>query len=357
MESIKNPEAKRYLSIFVKNISTIFLHELSVFSEGSQILSKDELFKGNTKKKIREERNSIKRSIYRSNTIKEKSLKMGIEMNKKFYDINIVIDKNNKLLDINLENYNEENKLKFWSDIVYTDEKIAKELLKDITGKTNVIECIYNILNEKALDNIQELEEMFTGFRYSYSAYELFKKANNFTNDDKYFIMYRYRLVYSIICVDNFFKKYPLELKIGNICINVKNYMLKIKALIIDILGHDILNLNTNFVRKIRLEVKEEIEDYTPNFFIINRKIRNNIHYLNIETLQKNDIDKLEKNQNIYLAIIMKNFKNSINININSEVIMFTNFLKLCNKKGFTEEEIQEHYEENYKKFYDTGDF
>ena len=288
VESIKNPEAKRYFSMFVKDLSIIYLYELSVFSEDKKILSKDELFKSNIKKKIREERNSIHRSIYQSNTIKEKSLKMGIEMNEKVYDINIVIDKNNKLLDINLENYNEEDKLKFWNDIVYTNEKIAKELLKDITGNSNVLDWVYNVLNEKALDKIQDLEDIFIGFRYSYSSYELFKNFNSFTDDDKYFVMYRYRLLYSIICIDNFFKKYPLELKIGDISnLEIKNYILKIKSLIIDILGNDILKLNTDFVKKIRLDIKKEIEDHNPDFFMINRKIRNNIHYSNIETLQK----------------------------------------------------------------------
>lgn len=68
-------------------------------------------------------------------------------------------------------------------------------------------------------------------------------------------------------------------------------------------------------------------------------------------------MERLEKNQNKYLTIIMENFKSSISININSEVIMLTNFLKLCNKKGLTENEMIEHYEENYKKFYYTGDF
>lgn len=358
VESIKNPEAKRYFSMFVKDLSIIYLYELSVFSEDKKILSKDELFKSNIKKKIREERNSIHRSIYQSNTIKEKSLKMGIEMNEKVYDINIVIDKNNKLLDINLENYNEEDKLKFWNDIVYTNEKIAKELLKDITGNSNVLDWVYNVLNEKALDKIQDLEDIFIGFRYSYSSYELFKNFNSFTDDDKYFVMYRYRLLYSIICIDNFFKKYPLELKIGDISnLEIKNYILKIKSLIIDILGNDILKLNTDFVKKIRLDIKKEIEDHNPDFFMINRKIRNNIHYSNIETLQKKDMERLEKNQNKYLTIIMENFKSSISININSEVIMLTNFLKLCNKKGLTENEMIEHYEENYKKFYYTGDF
>ena len=74
-------------------------------------------------------------------------------------------------------------------------------------------------------------------------------------------------------------------------------------------LWNDSQQNNLPFLNKILNNLPKELDD---NFFTINRKCRDNIHYGFFNNIKKEDYKLLQKNQDIYLNYVIKEFKNNI---------------------------------------------
>lgn len=109
-KKLKNVEAKRYLTMFMKYLAITFAYELSICMERCKILDKDAFFKTNMKKRVRDERNWLHQDIANSRKMNNKILQMGINFNELIYDLNIIV-KDEKLLDLNFEDFNKVQEL------------------------------------------------------------------------------------------------------------------------------------------------------------------------------------------------------------------------------------------------------
>lgn len=354
---LKNIEAKSYLTMFIKGLAVAFDYELSVCLENCNILEKKKFFKSNSmKNKVMEERQWVHQSIYDSKKINKKVLDMGIDFDNEVYDINVVV-KNNKILDINFEQYNEDENLDFWDSVFYLNEEVLEAILKVLDEKFGT--DIFKISNEmvaKYIDDnlLNTIRNKLNGKRYSYQSHKLFSKSSNLKEIDKIFILYRYRLITSIIMISSLFNNKNYQMIIDPLFkLDFGNYLKKYKALIISIIGNDLLKMNTDFSNNIIKEFENKID---KNFYSINRKLRNNIHYSNITCLTEEELKIIDKNQDLYLKIVLKYLNKNMCLHIESDDISMTNFLKCCIKKGFNKDEIYDNYEKLYLKYLQDGD-
>lgn len=220
--------------------------------------------------------------------------------------------------------------------------------------KIDVSKSIFEItdkyLVKKILNNINN---EIVGTRYSYSSFKLFNKSKNLEMVDKVFILYRYRLVSSIIMTDKIFKGNELNVSIEPLVnLEFDKYLRKYRALIICIVGNDLMKMNSSFSKNILNRIDDKIDE---RFFQLNRKQRNNIHYSEINNFSNDELLYLDEMQYAYLDIIYKCFTDNINLNISEDDILMTNFLNCCKDKGLTSEEIKSNYESLYLEYYYKG--
>lgn len=349
---VENTEAKIYLTKFLKNISAVYLYELACFLNQIGVCSKESLFQPNMLPKVYNERQWIKQTTLNSDKMRNKLQAMGIDFEQLVYDINIVV-KSSELIDLNFDEYEENNDVIFWNDIFSTIEKIPKIIFGAINVDDEIVNEFYKTLDEEVLKYVDKFEQAFNGERYSYSAYKLFSK-NSLLLEDKVLILYRYRSISSIIKVGDILKGVPLNIKLENIFdIYLTNYIRKLKAIVISIVGNDLIKLETNFTKYI-CKGLEELIDY-KDFYKINRKLRNNCHYKDISNLSAEDIKILDIYQDKYLRFLDSNFKDNFFVDIDDECIRMTNFLKACREEGLSKDEIDKDYFKLYYKFYLTG--
>ena len=269
--------------------------------------------------------------------------------------MNVVI-KNNKILDINFEQFGEDENLDFWNSVFYLNEQVIETIFKvfDEKFESNISKKLYKMtdayISEKILNSIKN---KINGKRYSYQSYKLFSKSTVLDTIDKIFILYRYRLISSIILIEKVFYGKELKISIDPLFnLDFKNYIRKYKAISICIVGDELMKMNTDFSNSILKDISNQID---AKFFPLNRKVRDNIHYSRINEFSNEEIEYLDTKQSEYLNIIYKHFINKINLDINNDDIFMTNFLKCCKAKGLNAETIKENYEKLYLEYYLTG--
>ena len=153
--------------------------------------------------------------------------------------------------------------------------------------------------------------------------------------------------------MEKIFSKKELKISISYLFnLDFKNYIRKYKSIVICIVGDELLKMNTKFSNNILVEINHKVD---KKFYSINRRMRDNIHYSEISIFSKDEIDFLDKNQNIYLDIIYKHFVDNMNLDINDDDILMTNFLKCCREKGLTHDQIKKNFEDLYLKYYYTS--
>ena len=70
--------------------------------------------------------------------------------------------------------------------------------------------------------------------------------------------------------------------------------------------------MNTEFAQNIQADIQSKIGD--GPFWVMNRKLRNNIHYQRTEVLTENEIDTLDKFQTVYFEIISSHFQKTLSL-------------------------------------------
>jgi len=351
---MKDISAKSYLSLFMKQLSSLFLLELMrVLQEFEGVNIKD-IFKKFDKynQKLKNERNKIKLKIKDSDTIKNKTNNMGIDFNTLTYDINIFLNSSNKLLYFNFEEFAEDEDFLFWDTLFVVPEMVLQIILKKDLDEifeepTKNFDVITNLL-----------EKNISSKCYAYSTYKLFNKKSNLDNEDKNLILYRYRLIESIILVCIIFFNFGDLVMIYSdhpeLNFSFKDYLRKLKSLVIDIVGNDLMELNTNFSKGVLKKINSVIPE---NFYSVNRKVRNNIHYKsNYSIITDEDKKILDEYQNKYLDIVSEEFGQCLNIVLDKEFLVMNKVLEEYRNIGMTTDEIQENYEDLYIKYWNQLD-
>lgn len=199
------------------------------------------------------------------------------------------------------------------------------------------------------------MEKKLAGERYSYSTFKLFLNSG-IEKMDKIFILYRYNMINILNELYNFFKQFCIEIDLANIIkISSKKFIRKIYAIEITMIGRDILNSNTEFMKKIKESIDKTISNQYEDFFVVNRKIRNNIHYLYVEEIDESYTKDIVEIQNEYMKLVENYIINKMNFKIEQQDIIITKFFRKCIELKITEKEMKENYENYYIQFYFTG--
>lgn len=212
----------------------------------------------------------------------------------------------------------------------------------------DVFEENSELLNHHA----SEIESNLLCSRYAYSAYSLFLNAKHLDATDKIFILYRYRMLSSVNNIESAFPSFNIN--IGEDCIvSLKKFFRKYKALIIEIIGAELKNMDTAFSNDIKNLLNSHITN--NEFWPLNRSLRNNLHYVKTQSLTQEELELIDQYQPIYLSIINSQILNELNIKLDKECITMTNFLKACQTKGLSKTDIEKYYYFYYLKFLITG--
>ena len=135
--------------------------------------------------------------------------------------------------------------------------------------------------------------------------------------------------------------------------VNIDYFFTKYNALVIELIGKELRTINTPFTDSILDCIKAEIKE--SEFFRLNRKLRNNLHYESTDLLSDQEMEMVTKNQTIYLNIVKKYFADSISINIDRECKKMTGLSKAFQASGLSKEEFDQFYYFYYLKFLLTG--
>ncbi len=291
---IKNYGTKELLSSFLLFFSSIFCDETIKANHGG-LSGKRKI----TTRDINEYRMYNLKHIHNKNSENTKAImkEMGIDFKNYIFDIYLHVS-NDELLDINFRNWdtNKEDNFELYDGIVATPYRWIEILFPDLFP--TVEEALKDIIDDYVLrfssSNIE---------RKSYSCYRMFGKTD--TNDnDKLYILQKYGLVKTALFIERLLKT-NISFEVGPFKIDSKKFWIKIKAIIIESFWDDNKKKNISVVQNIFKENELVID---PNFYSLNRKLRDNIHYKHIDIFNDNDYDYLEKYQNIYLTNVIKEF-------------------------------------------------
>ena len=346
---MKNVEAKNYLSSFLMTIAPVIVYEVAESLEMMGIVSKKTFFNPGMDKRVQKEREQfVKRIIVKSSQPQLIEKEMGLNFKEKVYDINVLV-RDNELMDMNYELFNKNIKedFEFWDSLF----GLPKGLINTLFSCLNInkrIEDVYATIDESLSELAKKMEQELACERYSYSVKKLFLEAAGLEDIDRILILYRYRLVTSIIRIE---KAVPVfNISIGEIRVfDIKAFIRKYKAVVICIIGSELKAMNTEFAQNIQADIQSKIGD--EPFWRTNRKLRNNIHYQRTEILTKDEIKELDKFQEVYFEIIYDHFKRCLSIDIDKECKTMTGFFKACRNKGMDKEEIDKCYYYYYMKY------
>ena len=345
---MKDLEAKNYVALFLSMIAPVLVYELADSLEKLKwINSKKDFFEPGIYNKVQKERMRVLKSvIVDSKRAVSASEQMGLDFTKKVYDMNIVIS-GNKLLDMNYETFVDSiTDLGFWDSLFGFPKRTINTLLNEL-GTSCTIEQFYEMddIPTGLTGYANRIDTELCPQKYSYSSYKLFCKSSSLDDIDKFFILYRYRMISSTLLLERLLPPLKLEIK-GAYIIDIRSYIRKWKAVIIEVLGKELNELKTDFGERIRSEIDRRVID--KSFFPNNRKLRNNAHYQKTEILSSEEISIVDRYQNIYLQTIESIILEQLNISIDEECRYMTSFAKDCSERGLSYEDIKRDYPNNY---------
>ncbi len=293
-DNLEDYQMKNILSSFLLFFSSIFCQEIVQYKLGE--IKNSEL----TNKMLKQIRNSYlkKCPLYDSKNIKKIINEMGIDFDKDgTFDIvlNLV---NNELIDINSRNWNinKSNDFEMYNGIILSPRRwIKNQLPKELNS----------LFEEVRKEFVEEFIKRFSKIKIvskSYSTKKLF--SIDLSYDEKVYILQRIGLIKTIKLICDIFgnDKFVIEKDNDGFYLDFNAFLIKIKATLIEMIWNDNQNNNIPFLKKIVNQLPKELD---TDFFIINRKCRDNIHYGFYNSIKKDEYELLEKNQDIYINYIV----------------------------------------------------
>lgn len=298
---ITNYNRKEILSSFLIFYSSIFCEETIQSGHGGLSGKRDV-----TLKDIEDFRHynlkycpSIKSS--NTNQILEE---MGISFDNFVFDTVLTLNRD-ELLDINFRNwkFNKKEEFELLDGVVSTPIRWIEILMSDIYI---YIEKIFEEMSKKYIKKI----ETYNINKKSYSTYKLFKN-NKLNNDEKLYILQRYGLIKSVMFLNNIIdENISLDVDCWHFDFNI--FITKCKAILIEMFWNDFKsNKSLNILEIISNKNKIIIPE---NFYSINRKCRNNLHYSDYHNLSKEDRNILSEFQEKYLNNVIDTFNENITL-------------------------------------------
>lgn len=299
---IKDYNQKEFLNNFLVFYCSIFCEE-TIKAKVGGLSGKRNI----TESQINNFRNhNLKYSPHLNSEFTNKIIQeMGIDFNNYIFDIVITMNKNS-LIDINFKNwdFNQKENFDLLDGLVATPMRWIEILMP--SNIYSEIVSSFNNLSDRYVIKINELQLV----KKSYASSNLFKYSQ-INNDEKIYTLYRYSQIINIISICEIFNE-DIVYDIGGFHFELHTFLMKCKAIIIELFWNDkkANGLITNLMDKL-FENNKCIPD---NFYSINRKCRNNLHYSDYHYLSKNDIKLLDKYQKIYLNNVSELFNKNINL-------------------------------------------
>ncbi|MEG1597727.1 MAG: hypothetical protein RR359_05585 [Bacilli bacterium] len=240
-------------------------------------------------------------SDFTDNIIRE----MGINFDN--YEFDIVMTMNKKfLIDINFNNWelSKKENLDLLNGLVVTPMRWIEILMP--SNIYSEIVSIFNNLSEQYITKINELQL----YKKSYASSNLFKYSQ-MNNDEKIYVLYRYSQIKNIISICDIFSD-DISYDIGSFHFELQLFLMKCKSIIIELFWND--NKDNKAITNLMNMLLENNKCIPNDFYSINRKCRNNLHYSIYQSLLKNDCELLNIYQNIYLNNILELFDKEINL-------------------------------------------
>lgn len=340
-------EDKNAIAMILKTIAPIITHEIAIWIEQMGLEDKSDFFLPGVKKKVKANRNKeLKGRIISSSNLEPTIEQMGLSFEVESYDINIVVSNNNKLLDFNFEEYFEklEVQLQYYEGLFFFCRNVVDKIFSKLG--VNYEDFMQSILYEME-SGITLIKSKLGGTRYSYSVHKLFINSSLKSNEDKIFILAKYRIVYILSVLDDVIPHMgKITLTKTSTFINFNNSFRKLKAIYIEIIGQELRTMDSQLSNLITNKLNEEIDN--TKFYSLNRKLRNNIHYQKVDKLIEEEIEIVDKYQIIYFKVILSVFDAELYVKIDRQERLMTEFLYDAQENGLTKKELFDRYEELY---------
>lgn len=327
-DNIENYQMKNILSSFLLQFSLIFCEETVKYKLGE--IKEPILTKSNLKKM----RNSYLKScpIYDSKKITKLIDEMGISFEVERFDVILYLI-NDSLIDINSRTWNLNNSSDFdiYNSIILSPRRwIKNQLPEELNDK-------FELLRSDYVKNIIEKVNKIEVVSKTYSTKRLLDA--NLSYNDRVYILQRIGLIKTIKILSNIIEYEDKRILKNNtgFYLDYNLFLIKIKATLIEMLWNDKKSNNIPFLNELFDNLPHELN---ANFFIINRKCRDNIHYGFYNNITEVEYEILEKEQDIYMDYVLKEFENKIVYIFDKKYeieVKIANFLYKISKK------IQEH--------------
>ena len=298
-ERINNEYFKTIIMSFNIFFSTIFVEETINYGFG-EINSNSYT----TKSQIKNARNYFLKDLPTFESKKNRKIinDMEIDFENYAFDICIYTICNN-VFDINSriweENY--QKNIELYGKIILSIKKWIGNLCPEIKKyfETFCQPLINNFIIQLNKINVKSK---------IYSTYKLLDKKLD--DNSKLYILQRIGLLKTTMCISNLFFKKDYAYNVYHdkkIFLGFDKVLRKYKATIIEMLGKD--ENKVPLLHQVLGEISGKIED---DFFTINRKCRNNLHYGFYNSLSNKEIEVLDKYQDVYLNYVIGEFEKHI---------------------------------------------
>lgn len=301
-DNIEDLQMKNILTSFLLFFSAIFCQETVQYKLGKII--NPEL---NTNVSLKKMRNSYLKQcpLYDSKTIKKIIKDMGIDFDSiNLFDIVLHLV-NDDLIDINSRNWslNKSNDKETYNSIILSPRRWIKNQLPEELN--NLFEETRKIFVEDYIKRFNKIKIVSK----SYSTKRLF--TVDLSYNEKVYILQRIGLIKTIKLISDICKSNkPIVKKDSNdFYLDFDIFLTKVKATLIEIIWNDNKNNDIPFLKNALNNLPKELD---TNFFIINRKCRDNIHYGFYNNIKKDDYILLKKNQDIYIKYIIEELNKKI---------------------------------------------
>lgn len=359
LNRINNIEAKNAIQEFIIDFSPVLIYEAYLYLKSNNLIEENKFYKSKELKNKVEEYRMItaKKKVKKSDYIKSITQMMGLAFDEDVYDINVIAE-NNQVKGFNFAEYKKREEKNFLEMCYSTNLEFAKVTFKEITRISEIdYNNIIKLIIENKIEDIEKLEKSLAGVRYSYKSSKLFKNTT-IQDEDKFFILYRFNTLNTIIELKKFLKTNKIVIDTNNgLSINIDKFIDKIIALEIDILGRDIQSLDTEYIKKLGKELDEKMLNdkkikAEENFYQLSRKLRNNIHYKKIEELDEEIYVDVVSLQEEYLDKIYNEMKKNIYFSLDKDDMLMNDFFQYCNENNISQEEIMKNYNDYYIQYY-----
>ena len=310
---LKNPYIQEIYGYIMVFFYSVFLHEL---------YAANLIDKNSTTEKAKPLINEFRQRFLKRQAILGKSHlegireEMGIDFENFAYDILLTVDKDRKekLYSINLGIRDleriEKDKLEMFNALAGVPEYWIKKLISNSDFKV-ILDKVLKAIDIACESYANEMDKKMNPIKYPYASAVFFKNPEP-QEQDKYLVLYYYSYFSWLNMLDEFVPSLKVERQAFDL--NIPYSLMKLKAMFIVAFGEIVLKLDTPIMQRIKKELKTCFTD--SEIYRLNRRLRNNIHYKEVDKLTNDELKRIDVFQRKYIQIVLSIFEGTIKYKI-----------------------------------------